>query len=34
MWIKMYRDEVAGKIKTKHVEFYKQLLEIYKDTIT
>ena len=29
----MCKAERAGKTKIKHVEFYKQLLEIYEDTI-
>ena len=31
-WTEMYKAEVAGKTKIKHVELYKQLLEIYRDT--
>ena len=33
MWTEMYKAEVVGKTKIKHVEFYKHLLEIYEDTI-
>ena len=32
-WTEMYKAEVVGKTKIKHVEFYKHLLEIYEDTI-
>ena len=29
----MYKADMAGKTKIKHVELYKQLLEIYGDTV-
>ena len=29
----MHKAEMAGKTKIKHVKFYKQLLEIYEDTV-
>ena len=32
-WTEMYKAEVAGKTKIKYVEFYKQLLEIYEDSV-
>ena len=32
-WTEMYKAKVAGKTKIKHVELYKQLLEIYRDTV-
>ena len=32
-WIEMYQAKMAGKTKIKHIEFYKQLLEIYEDTL-
>ena len=32
-WIEMYQAKGAGKTKIKHIEFYKQLLEIYEDTL-
>ena len=32
-WTEMYKADMAGKTKIKHVELYKQLLEIYGDTV-
>ena len=32
-WTEMYQAKVAGKTKIKHIEFYKQLLESYEDTL-
>ena len=29
----MYKANVPEKTKIKHIEFYKQLLEIYEDTL-
>ena len=33
MWTEMYKANVPEKTKIKHIEFYKQLLEIYEDTL-
>ena len=32
-WTEMDKAEVTGKTKIKHVEFYKQLLQICEDSV-
>ena len=32
-WTEMHKANVPEKTKIKHIEFYKQLLEIYGDTL-